>query len=73
MLREVFGEHSLIWTAVFEWHSHFKASWLSVEDDECSGQPSTSKSAVNVEKIRELIHEDCHRTIHELEDTVGIS
>jgi hypothetical protein len=26
MLREVFGEHSLIWTAVFEWHSHFKAS-----------------------------------------------
>jgi hypothetical protein len=27
----------------------------------------------NVEKIRELIHEDCHQTIHELVDTAGIS
>jgi hypothetical protein len=27
----------------------------------------------NVEKIRELIHEDHRRTIHELTDTVGIS
>jgi hypothetical protein len=27
----------------------------------------------NVKKIRELIHEDCHWTIHELVDTAGIS
>jgi ribosomal protein S25 len=27
----------------------------------------------NVEKIRELIHEDRRRTVHELADTVGIS
>jgi hypothetical protein len=26
MLHEAFGEHSLSWTAVFEWHSRFKAS-----------------------------------------------
>jgi hypothetical protein len=25
MLHEAFGEHSLSWTAVFEWHSCFKA------------------------------------------------
>jgi hypothetical protein len=25
MLREAFGEHSLIWTVVFERHSRFKA------------------------------------------------
>jgi hypothetical protein len=37
MLREAFGEHSLSWTAVFEWHSCFKAGRVSVEDDECSG------------------------------------
>jgi hypothetical protein len=24
MLHEAFGEHSLSWTVVFEWHSHFK-------------------------------------------------
>jgi hypothetical protein len=37
MLREAFGEHSLSRTAVFEWHSRFMASRVSVEDDECSG------------------------------------
>jgi hypothetical protein len=46
---------------------------VSVEDDECSGRPSTSKTTENAEKIWELIYEDRRRTIHELADTVGIS
>jgi hypothetical protein len=46
---------------------------MSVENDECSGQTSTSKTTGNVEKIRELIHEDRGRTIHELADAVEIS
>jgi hypothetical protein len=58
MLREAFGEHSLSQTAVFEWHSCFKAGRVSAEDDERPGRPSTSKITENVEKIRELIHED---------------
>jgi hypothetical protein len=33
ILCEAFGEHSLSWTVVFEWHSRFKASQVSVEDD----------------------------------------
>jgi hypothetical protein len=73
MLHEAFVEHSLSWTAVFEWHSRFTACWVSVGDDEHSGLPSTSKTTENVEKIWELIHEDRCRTIHELADTVGIS
>jgi hypothetical protein len=36
MLREAFGEHSLSWTAVSEWHSRFKASRVSAEDDKLS-------------------------------------
>jgi hypothetical protein len=36
MLREALGEHSLCLTAVFEWLSLFKASQVSVEDDERS-------------------------------------
>jgi hypothetical protein len=43
MLCEAFGEHSSCWTVVFEWHSCFKASQVSAEDDELSGQPSISK------------------------------
>jgi hypothetical protein len=71
--REVLGQHSLSRTAVFEWHSCVKASRVSVEDDEPSGPSSTGKTTENVENIRELIHEDCRRTIHELADTVGIN
>jgi hypothetical protein len=71
MLREAFGEHSLSQTAVFEWHSRFKAGHVSV--DECSGRPSTSKMTENIEKIRELINEDRRQTIHELDDTIGTS
>jgi hypothetical protein len=56
-----------------QWHSFFKASWVSVEDDKHSGRPSTSKTTENVEKIRELIHEDRRWTIYELADTAGIS
>jgi hypothetical protein len=73
MLREALREHSLSRTAVFEWHSSFKDGRMSVEDDEHSGRPSNSKTTENVEKIQELIHEDRHRTIHELADTVGNS
>jgi hypothetical protein len=60
-------------TAVFIWHSRFKAGQVSVEDDERSGWPSTSKMTENVEKIRELIHEDHCCTIHEFAHTIGIS
>jgi hypothetical protein len=51
MLREDFGEHFLSRTAVFEWHSRFKAGRVSVEDDECSGRPSTNKTTEIIEKI----------------------
>jgi hypothetical protein len=71
MLHDAFGEHSLSRTMIFKWHLHFKASRESVEDDKRSGQPSTCRRTENVEKIRELIHEDRCRTIRELADTVG--
>jgi hypothetical protein len=66
VLCEAFGEHS-------EGHSRFKFCRVSVENNERSERPSTSKTTENVEKIRELIHEDHRRTIHELADTVMIS
>ena len=48
MLRQAFGEHSLGQTAVFELQSRFRACQVSVEDDEHSGWPITSKTTENV-------------------------
>jgi hypothetical protein len=72
MFREAFGEHSLSRTAVFEWHSRFKAGRVSVED-EASGRPSTSKTTKMFKELEVVVHEDRRRTIHELPDTVGVS
>jgi hypothetical protein len=49
VLHEALEEHSL--SQVFEWHSHFKAGQMSVEDDECSGPPSTSRMTEYVKKF----------------------
>jgi hypothetical protein len=54
-LREDSGEHSLRWTAVFEWYSCFKDGSVSVEDDERPAQPSTSKMTENDQNNRGLI------------------
>jgi hypothetical protein len=51
LLRGAFGELFLSRTAVFEWHSRFKACRVSVEGDERSGLPSSNRTTENVEKI----------------------
>jgi hypothetical protein len=43
MLCEAFGEHPLSRTAVFELHLHFKASQVSVDDDEVQGNQAPAK------------------------------
>jgi hypothetical protein len=63
----------LRWGEVSEWHSCFKAVRVSAEDDKRSRQPSTKRTIQIVTKIRELIHEDRRRKIHELADTVWIT
>jgi hypothetical protein len=73
MFHETFQEYSISRTAVFEWHSRFKAGRVSAEDEKCSGRPSTSKMIKTAEKIQKLIHKDHHGTIHQLPDTTGIS
>jgi hypothetical protein len=72
MVREDFGEHCLDRTTISEKLRLLKAGWVSDEGGELSGQPSTSKTKENGDKILALIHEDSHRTIYQLVDTTGI-
>jgi hypothetical protein len=37
------------------------------------GDQAPAKRQKMLKKIQELIHEDCHQTIHKLTDTVGMS
>jgi hypothetical protein len=43
MLHETFGEHTLTRTAVFEWHSRFKAGRVSLEMTKVQGDQAPAK------------------------------
>ena len=55
MLGNCFGSDTLKKTAIYEWHERFKSGRESVEDDERSGRPSTSKTDENINKVREKL------------------
>ncbi|XP_012059069.1 PREDICTED: putative uncharacterized protein FLJ37770 [Atta cephalotes] len=50
MLGSCFSSDTLKKTAVYEWHERFKSGRESVEDDERSDRPSTSKIDENINK-----------------------
>ena len=55
------------------WYKHFKDGQTSVDDDERSGQPSTSTTPENIAKVCEAILADCRQTIHDVCEIVGLS
>jgi hypothetical protein len=73
MLREAFVEHSLNWTEFCNGIHASRPVECQIKMMKRSERQSTSNTTENVEKIRELNHEDRRRTVHELADTVGIS
>ena len=45
---------------MFRWHKSFLEGQEQVEDEPCAGRPTTSKTDVNVERVRSLVRSD-HR------------
>ena len=72
-LQQVYGDTALKKSSVYDWFSQFKNGQEKLEDDQCSGRPSTSRTAEMIEKVRQLIQCDQRMTIVELEQEVGIS
>ena len=56
-----------------DWFSRFKNGQETLEDDQRSGRPSTSRTAEMIEKVQQLIQCDRRMTIVGLEQEVGIS
>jgi len=46
---------------------------MSVDNDECSGRPSTSATPENIAKVHEAILADRRQTIHDICEIVGLS
>jgi hypothetical protein len=58
LLTEVYGDHVMSRTRVFECQKRFMESREEVEDNKHPGRPSTSKTEKNVEKISEIVRKD---------------
>ena len=57
----------------FQWFSRFKAGRTSTDDNECSGRPVSSSTPEMIERVRQIIREDCRHTIDKVSMLVGIS
>jgi hypothetical protein len=66
MIKQAFGDDALGQTQTYDWFNLFKNGRTSVDDDGCSGQPSTSTTPENVAKVCEVIREDHRRTIQDV-------
>jgi transposase len=50
-LKQVYGDTALNKSTVYNWVSRFKNGQEMLEDEQCSGRPSTSKTAEMIEKL----------------------
>jgi hypothetical protein len=73
MLQEAFGDNAMSQSKPFLWYKRFKDGQTSVDDDEHSGQQSTSTTLENIAKVRGAILTDCTQTIHDVCEIVGLS
>ena len=72
MLKTAFGEQAMGRSQTFHWFSRFKAGRTSTDGDERSGRPVSSSMPEMIERVRQIICEDCC-TIDEVSMLVGIS
>ena len=72
MMQKAFGSECMSKTRIKEWYKRFKDGRTSVDSDSCSGRPSTTKTADNIERVRLAIEQDRRMTVRELGEDLGI-
>ena len=59
-------------TAVYKWVKHFSEGRESVTDEERSGQPATSRTEENIEKVCQIARENNRLTVRSIAEQVNI-
>ena len=73
MLNLVYGDAAVTLKMVYKWFEWFHNGCESVEDEERSGRPSTSKTQENVERLSEMIRSNRRLIIREISEDLNIS
>ena len=73
MFKLLYGDAAVTMKTVYKWFERFRNGCESVEDEERSGRPSTSKTQENVERVSEMIPSNRRLTVREISDDLNIS
>jgi len=73
VLKLVYGDAAVTMKTGFKWFERFLNGCESVEDEERSGRPSTSKTQENVERVSEIIRSNRRMTIREISEDLNVS
>ena len=73
MLQQVYGEEMMSHACAFEWHKRFKEGREEVEDDPRSGKPSTSRTADNIERVKQMVRADRRLTVRMIAEELSIN
>ena len=72
-IQQAFGDEVLSQTQIKEWFYRFKNGQMSVESEARSDRPSTSQNKGVIEKVCQIVMEDCRLTLRKIVEKVGIS
>ena len=59
--------------SAFEWHKRFKEGREEVEDDPWSGSPSTSRTADNIERVKQMVRADRRLMVQMIAEELSIN
>jgi transposase len=72
LLKKVYGDECVSSTQVFEWFKRFKGAREVTRDNQRPGHPSTSKTDANIEKVSEIVQQNCRLSIRAVVELVNI-
>ena len=72
-LMEVCGVDTVDRSTISRWAQRFREGRLSMENDPKSGRPRTSTDDQSVERVLQILQEDCRMTCEEIAHSAGIS
>jgi hypothetical protein len=73
LLQKAYESDSLPRSTTFEWFKRFREGRESLEDDERSGRPTTSRNKQTIEKVCQLVTQDRHIILRMLSVELNVS
>jgi len=71
LLKKVYGDECLPRAQVFEWFKRFKEGREEIGNDQRHGRPSTSKTYANIEKVCEIVRQNCRLSIRAVTELIN--